>query len=274
MASHKFPNWAPNELVAERNKRAERLKDICIQVGLLGANEEIEHLDEEDRSDLLILDKLISDSRMERIWAKVKQLGIKPLSLLLTVEIAHIGPIRKTEKLATKEYTDWVKEVRAKASELACLLEGSGYDELVQKIHFDRFKKRQLGYVFSSSLGHLKSEKEGKKQQKKFKVLEEELRASHTYFKPDLVSEILRKFENLTEAECEQDSYFYKDKERPRLGRPNAPKANRNWFVKSITMELMKQTGNPCRELVIDLVGVVFEEVVDAKSIREMTSSL
>ena len=238
-----FPKWAPKSVIAEWEDKAEEVEYWFRNFPML----------EPGTDDADVLERLLTYEDMKSVWERLPKYNIKPTLFCSMVQCSLLFLDVKPYNLTPKEYSNWLIEVRETALKLKQLIQHSAYDRIYQEQYLVKRQK----HVISSIVAH------------SFKILDpaidpEQHKKTEASYKswPDLLPKLLSEaLSDIAKMESDDDigTAGAKLPTSVKLDKPKHPNAKRSYFVRKLTQQLRKQTGQPLRDIVTITTSTVFD---------------
>ncbi|MGF1832601.1 hypothetical protein [Photobacterium sanguinicancri] len=238
-----FPKWAPNSVILEWEEKVKEIKYWYEKFPTLEP--------ETEEADVLV--RLLTYNDMKNVWEKLPKYKIKPSLFISMVQLSLLFINIKPNNLTSKEYEQWLSDVKQTALKLRSLIQFSAYDRIYKEQYIQKRQKLVVADMLKHSLKILDQEVDPEEHS-----MSEASYESWPDFEPKLLSDVLYQIGKM-ESDDEIGLAGVKSSASVKLDKPNHPNAKRSYFVRKLTQELRKQTGQPLREIVTITTATVFD---------------
>jgi hypothetical protein len=258
----KFPDWAPTCLIKERSR-------ICS--------------DEHQKNNLDILEKLLTDNRMETVWKAInKRADDESILIEFYFEIlsAHRGPSKWAKKTKTKQEA-WKKKVITQVSDLNTSLKehdffNFGYYLIPLEVKIDIIKNLKLDDEYIKIILEAIDKNVGRKREKINLTLNKETGESESIVMntdellTGVLCESLGRFTN-TETMLDTLSSHVDniDTDSNFLKQPSADDAHIIYFMRRLANKNMQCFGQPLYEVVSNTTSVIYDIDISKERARD-----
>jgi hypothetical protein len=257
-----WPKWAPKSVIDEWEENFAEHVEVC--------NKSLGEIDQtfikityyDEPSLIALLERILTNPKMEKVWDKIISLNIKPSLFSNVLSLAYLGPQGINKKTA-KQQEEWVRRVQSLSLELANLLELTELEDYL----FNDFKKADTKYILNQAMSFgidPKCKCDGKANACKTRFP----------YRPPRLPDMLRKLSidarKLVNGEY-RDNFILPDKKiyLPSPGKEESPHL---YFIRYLSLFFLEQTNgkNLFREYVKICAEVAFGKTFSTREIEKI----